>query len=307
MRGFFTKQPANIVLKKEPGNNTYNPPELASRYAPLHWEYAVMSLLAYDEALDRAKLKKTKTTPLASTLEKSPTLPGWSRWIDFPSTELLSKCSENGLYVDVWERVEHPRTIAVIFEGTNFWSWNDWKANSRWLLRFIPGYEDQYSIAANEVSREFYERLVKNPDKYSITPGHPFLLTHDNKDIKIVTSGHSLGGGLAQHFAYSFPQPFSSGGPKISEVFAFDSSPVTGWFVVPQSIRSYNVKDLQVYRIFEHGEVLAYVRLITSRFTATFHKNPSIWEFRYNFDSSWAMINNHSIKNLANGLVKAAN
>lgn len=121
-----------------------------------------------------------------------------------------------------------------------------------------------------------------------------------------VATGHSLGGGLVQYFAYAFKQePTESRGPKVSEVFAFDPSPVTGWFSVPDPPRSYNAEDLVVNRVFEHGEVLSYIRLLTSRFAVS-SKNPAIWEYRYNFDTDANIIGNHSMRRLACGLTRLA-
>ncbi|TKB58827.1 MAG: hypothetical protein E8D49_10540 [Nitrospira sp.] len=303
MLRLFRRQPATEVLVRDPAKRAYNSPEPADNYAPLHWEYAAMSSAAYEKA--RFKARHGDRDDAGPTLTASPSLPRWSRWADFPSDELLEKLSSSGLYVDVWEREEQPKAIAVVFEGTNFTSMSDWRANLRWFLRFLPSFEDQYTIAADEVARELYERLATNPARYEIKVGNAQLLSASGDPIKLVATGHSLGGGLAQHFAYAFQQPFASGGPKVSEVFAFDASPVTGWSVVPRGIRSCNAHNLRINRVFEHGEILALVRLVTSRLLR-YTEHPSVWEYRYNFDPSWNLVRNHSIGMLAQGLKKAA-
>ena len=303
MLRIIRRQSDTEVLVRDPAKNTYNAPEQAAKYATLHWEYAAMSSAAYGKARLKAGQVADAQPEVQSTT--GPRLPGWMRWLDFPSDELLKKLGSSGLYVDVWEREAQPREIAVVFEGTNFTSLPDWGANLRWFLRFLPSFEDQYTIAADEVAREFYERLSTRPERYVIRIGSAELLSGDGAPIKLVSTGHSLGGGLAQHFAYAFQQPYASGGPKISEVFAFDASPVTGWSVVPRGIRSYNAHNLRINRVFEHGEVLAYLRLITSRLSR-YTEHPSVWEYRYNFDRSWNLIKNHSIGMLADGLARAA-
>ncbi|MBK8376042.1 MAG: hypothetical protein IPL18_14805, partial [Sphingomonadales bacterium] len=186
MKRFFQNQPATEVLVRDPAKRTYNPPEQAADYAPLHWEYAVMSSAAYEKARMRAQpARESDAKATSSTIHK---LPGWTRWVDFPSEGLLKKLKSSGLYVDVWERQEQPKVIAVIFEGTNFTSVSDWRANLRWFLRFLPSFEDQYTIAADEVARELYERLATNPTRYVINIGSPLLLSPNNEAIKIVAS-----------------------------------------------------------------------------------------------------------------------
>ena len=145
----------------------------------------------------------------------------------------------------------------MVFEGTNFTDLPDWQANLRWFLRFIPGYEDQYTITAKAVAQEFHDYLYAHPDRYQISDNVTALKDATGDPIRIVSTGHSLGGGLAQHFAYNFKQSSAAAtGPRVAAVYAFDPSPVTGWFSSPDPPRSHNATDLQIYRIFEHGEVL---------------------------------------------------
>jgi hypothetical protein len=82
--------------------------------------------------------------------------------------------------------------------------------------------------------------------------------TIDGRVPRIYTTGHSLGGGLAQEAGYL------SG--DIKEVFAFNSSPVTNWsYLRPQSA----VK--QAYPIFHRvnhgGELLETPRFVSTAFT----------------------------------------
>jgi surfactin synthase thioesterase subunit len=81
------------------------------------------------------------------------------------------------------------------------------------------------------------------------------------KSATLFSTGHSLGGGLAHEFAYSLPRADI---PRVSKVFAFDPSPVTGYYSVGKSLRAENSENLLIDRIYERGEVLAYLRSLTN-------------------------------------------
>lgn len=307
-------QDAHQVLVRDPAIGKYDAPVDAGPHAKRQWVYAAMSDFAYEAA--RVRSLEDRKMPLPAkdiTVEVEacggrmpPAIPDeWVRWENFPSADLSAVMRKNGLFLLVLERTAPPREIAVVFEGTNFTEIPDWEANLRWFLRFIPGFEDQYTLTAREVSNEFFQCIRSQPEKYQVSESSQTLRSARGDEIKIVSAGHSLGGGLAQHFAYTFKQSSKeSTGPKVSEVYAFDPSPVTGWFSAEDPPRSYNAKGLVINRIFEHGEVLAYLRLLTSRLAVT-RQDPSIWEYRYNFDRKASILRNHSIRSLACGLARA--
>jgi hypothetical protein len=313
-------QGVDEVLVRDPSIGHYGEPMPAAKQARRQWEFAALSENAYQEGrasvrakgteLGRSLIYRTEVSQAAfesACKDESLALPstGWNRW-DFPSTKLQQRMLKEGMYVEVLEQSINPRTIAVVFEGTNFTELPDWKANLRWFLRFIPGYQDQYIIASKYLAEEFYDIIMSPTGPYRINPLTRQLETTQGDPIKIVATGHSLGGGLAQHFAYTFKQPANEPyGPKIDEVFAFDPSPVTGWFSAKSPPRDYNATGLRIHRIFEHGEILAYIRLLTSRIAVT-QENPAIWEYRYNFDSHFGMVGNHSMRHLACGLIGSA-
>lgn len=313
-------QDSHEVLIRDPKVGHYSDPSPAKATARLHWEFAAMSENAYQEGRASAAAKRTNfqrslNYPIGFSKEAFDTacsdetqaipLRNWRRW-NFPSSELQTKMLREGMYLEVLERDEDPHTIVVVFEGTNFSELPDWKANLRWFLRFIPGFKDQYTLSAGDVAAEFHDEIASRIRKKEITLRAGKLYSSSGRPIRIVATGHSLGGGLAQYFAYAFRQePTDSMGPKVSEVFAFDPSPVTGWFSASDPPRSYNAAGLIVSRMFEHGEVLAYIRLLTSRLAVS-AENPAIWEYRYNFSAKTNLIKNHSMRRLACGLAQAA-
>jgi Lipase (class 3) len=312
-------QDAHQVLVRDPKKGHYDDPTDAAPHAKQQWEYAVMSDIAYEIARSQASADQGKAASTSTTTQMQgpvdecgpdhsiPMPPGWIQWERFPSQELYGEMRRRGLFLFVLERESTPREIVVVFEGTNFSELPDWTANLRWFLRFIPGFEDQYSLTAKKVAEEFYSRLSSTPSNYILDPTKETLYHPGGDPIKIVSTGHSLGGGLAQHFAYTFKQvPPTGKGPRVAEVFAFNPSPVTGWFTTTDPPRSHNAHGLRINRIFEHGEVLAYIRLFTNRLFSH-GEHPSVWEYRYNFDPKANIIRNHSMRSLACGLYKAAN
>lgn len=313
-------QNAHEVLIRDPKVGHYSEPSDAKDMARAHWEFAAMSENAYQEGRISAAAKRTefqRSLSYSNDLSEEAfnaacrdeklaiPLRNWKKW-DFPSASLQKKMLREGMYLEVLERDEEPHTIVVVFEGTNFSELPDWKANLRWFLRFIPGFKDQYTLAAGKIAVEFHDEIASRIKRSEAVVREGKLYSLSGHPIRIFSTGHSLGGGLAQHFAYTFKQdPVDSIGPKVSEVFAFDPSPVTGWFSASDPPRTYNATDLIVNRMFEHGEVLSYIRLLTSRFAIS-AENPAIWEYRYNFDKEVNVIKNHSMRRLACGLVQAA-
>jgi len=220
-------------------------------------------------------------------------------WDSFPSSDLIQEALRVGLFVEVWEKQSSPAMIAVVFRGTEFTSWKDWVSNLRWFLRFVPFHEDQYTVVSKRVGQEFVDRLVQR---------RPDLRGDGTKTVRIVAAGHSLGGGLAQHLSYSMPLTSSDGtpAPRVSNVYAFDPSPVTGWFSVASELRTTNAARLWIDRVFEHGEILAYIRLLLSYANPPSAAHPSVQEIRYNFVQSANPFSSHSMRLLACALIDAS-
>jgi Lipase (class 3) len=292
-------QETDVALVREPGKRTYNDePEKVAPSAKTLWEYAVLSDNVYlDASLEKiAETEQDKACSLVR--DRRLDLVGWEKWKDVPSPSLIKEAGEVDLQLEIWEKQSTPAIIAVAFRGTEFESSGDWRANFRWFLRFIPGFRDQYMVVSEKVGEEVLQKVKRERDagstKYS--------------DVRIVSTGHSLGGGLAQHLAYSFPAIKTSDDklmPRVSAVYGFDPSPVTGWFSVPSELRHANAQGLHIDRVFEHGEILAYIRLLLRYVNPPSAKDPSIREIRYNFVPSTNPFSSHSMRLIACELIRA--
>ena len=296
-------QRPDTVKIRDPGNRIYRD-EPASGKAKSEWEFAIMSENAYrDHWLKEKPVANPKLSLAAVPAAQATTncdvdsdqplpLPGWFRWTDFPVGDpaLESNADRQQLFFEVWQKGIPGAIVAIVFRGTVPNKWQTWQADFRWL---IPLHEDQYTIAAEILAGAFAKEVGKRITNGSLS-----------KEVQLVSVGHSLGGGLAQEMAYALPS--LPGIPRITKVYAFNPSPVTGFHSVPPAQRDINTKTLEIYRIFEHGEILAYIRLLTSYVIPPSVTDPAISEIRYNFDSSFDGVVNHSMAKLACGLLKAA-
>jgi hypothetical protein len=292
-------QESDIALIREPGHRTYSePPEKIALSAQTLWEYAVLSDNVYlgTSMVRLAKEEEGKACSLNRTDRL--TLQGWDRWADVPSTELKREAEAADLQLEVWEKQSSPAIVAVVFRGTEAQRIRDWVSNFRWFLRFIPGFRDQYVLVSEKVGAAVLNKIKAE-------------LEHGNRkypDVRIVSTGHSLGGGLAQHLAYSFPDIKGSDGkpmPRVSNVYGFDPSPVTGWYSVKSELRDLNARGLHIDRVFEHGEILSYIRLILRYLNPPKGQDPSIREIRYNFVRTINPFSSHSMRLMACELLKA--
>lgn len=151
-----------------------------------------------------------------------------------------------GLYFEIWtNRRSQPAQHIIAFRGTNFGQLSDWASNFRWFRRINTLRKpDQYDHAR----KLCLEWLEKNASQRS-------------RD-RIVTTGHSLGGGLAQYIFYS-------SAPRADQAIVFDPSPVTGFHdkEIKDSARAAKEMEYRpsfasyrIIRAYEDGEILQYVR-----------------------------------------------
>ncbi|ERF83986.1 DUF2974 domain-containing protein [Bradyrhizobium viridifuturi] len=165
----------------------------------------------------------------------------------------------------VWARARSAKVasgacseVSIAFRGTVGTSLGDWLSNAD---RFGSPYDDYYHQLRRNVDAII--KSVQNLDCYKRAAVKP----------QIVSTGHSLGGGLAQLAALATKLK----GPRISKVFAFDPSPVTGAHLVDQSLRESNADGLTIDRIYQEGEVLSYVRSAAQQYPSAKSKcNPYV-------------------------------
>lgn len=278
------------VTVRKAGCRFLSAPKPVQPYAAKDWECAWLAAAAYSKTPDAARRRALAPT------EESPELPGdrlqaagWTRWTEFPTEEMHRETfDQTHLRVEVWEKNE-PSTIAVTFGGTVFWNEMDWRANLRW---FLPKHRDEYSDVVQRFAPAFLEQLIR------------WLGPRPPETVRLISTGHSLGGGLAQQFAYA--HCLDPRVPRVAAVYAFDPSPVTGFFSVKKSVRDVNRKTLAIDRIYERGEILAIVRSITSVLWRPSKTAPTIRGTRYFLFFAWNPIAGHSMVRMATKMDTAA-
>jgi hypothetical protein len=187
----------------------------------LHWSYAWASVASYQDS-DDPKRKPLKTTPECPEPHAFLSNKGWVLWDELP---LLKTPCDPGtasyairrahLRPEVWSS-EKKRKVVVAFGGTAAASLQDWKSNFRWILARIPP-RDAFKVLTDTFVPEFVKAYRKRRDG----PGGEWL-----KTAQVIATGHSLGAGLAQRFAYLLNADYKI--PMVKEVYAFDPSPVSG-------------------------------------------------------------------------------
>ena len=283
-------QSSTEVVLRKPGQRFLSAPIEIAPFAKEHWEFAWLSDAAYlQTAAGQKHIEKKSNMAGQAIVDVAPDpLPplaaaGWRRWEGFPDEELLKQIKNTHLRVQVWERDEPP-AIAVTFGGTVFNNNADWWANFRW---FFPWHRDEYTDVVQTFAPAFdleLKRRAQGMDAARLAK------------LELYSTGHSLGGGLAQQFAYSVPLDCVK---RVKQVYAFDPSPVTGFFSVMRHLRTENKKGLLIDRIYERGEILALLRSLTSLFYKPSTVNAAIRGVRYNVFRAWNPIAAHSIAELA--------
>lgn len=159
---------------------------------------------------------------------------GWNIAKDFQNDGRVSH--DNGLSFDVYTKNQGGDLhVLVAYRGTDSWINPDGIANFSWFTQWINPW-DQYRDARNEFSKVI---------DYAVNKAN-------GRRIAFVATGHSLGGGLAQHVAHVH---------FCVSAIVFNSSPVTnevlfGNHTPPVVIRVYEDNDLtnSVVRLLPRGD-----------------------------------------------------
>lgn len=240
--------------------------EMAAELADLH-EYALFCAQVYKAGPGHEN--EPQPSPVA----------GWT-WLESPEPLPTPRWRYrfSGFGCQVW--CKQPAGAAavalIVFRGTDRKQLGDWFANFRWITRFIPLTEDQY-----EQTQRLVPEVVKR------------IRAKFGEETTIVAAGHSLGGGLAQQAAYA--------ADHIKLVYAFDPSTVTGYYDIPREARRLRCLNLRIYRVYEYGEILEYLRLLMKAVYPVRSKNPKIVEVRYNLLAG-KPIGQHSMQDFADKL-----
>lgn len=270
--------------------------------------YAMMSFLAYHHADERVKREEASTKKKQEQIYEQAyreelKAKGWKQLATFhrpaykgrdadnpfpPSSDWNIHCpppedmqAGQGLFLEVWENArQKPRELVIAFEGSNS-ELVDWATNLRALRIFNRSrHADQYEFA-RPMASDLIDRFTKGA-----TPG----------SVRIVTTGHSLGGGLAQGVFYANAHRKDH---IVDQAIVFNPSPMTGYFDVPNQHQIFEsltprktFPHFRVLRVFERGEILAIVRSVASLFTTS---DSLIQTLKFDSEKKSNFISQHSM------------
>ena len=257
----------------------------ARDYAALYTPYSMMATAAYTgpyalnthHCPDAARLAMAQPGESAADVDYRKTVRGWIGYLHAHGWECRFgiygslNCPKragpdckpvSGLEFHVWRRMQSDtcREVVIAFRGTDKNDLGDWISNFRWLNRLVPKF-DQYAQVQAHIT--YIVKRIKQNDC-------------NGEGTQFVSTGHSLGGGLAQQAAYA------DADGSIKYVYAFDPSPVTGFFDVSELVLKHSTAGLGIDRAYERGEILMLPRLIIENIFPPAACNPRIREVRFN-------------------------
>jgi pimeloyl-ACP methyl ester carboxylesterase len=232
-----------------------------------------------DHAMETKK-RLRKTTQLDS--------PPWENATEKSSiddaNDVYLRCEDTtGLMYYVWERrTERQTSVVVAFRGTSG-GIGDWiYGNLWWITRTLP-MDNQYLKA-----RGYMAKVIDHYERDAVKEGR--------QAPRIVVTGHSLGGGLAQHMLYMFPD-------KIEQVIVFDSSPVTASHDVSHVAETnkelFLGSEARIERVYLDYELLGLTRFPHKVFLGV---PPYVQEVRFNLEGAWKPVSLHGMDRMANEL-----
>jgi pimeloyl-ACP methyl ester carboxylesterase len=193
-----------------------------------------------------------------------------------------------GFMYHVWARTEGDQTYVVMaFRGTSGAS--DWMSGNLWWFTRWFRTDDQYSRAAAH-ARE----VVAYFDAQAAAAGR-------NKPI-FLTTGHSLGGGLAQHVLYALPQ-------RVRQAIVFDPTAVTASAGVSAEDFDAACNCAELYpetrflRVYENYEILSVLRIFHKTFLGP---ERHVQELRFSFEGAWNPVGRHGMNFFASHLQSLA-
>jgi pimeloyl-ACP methyl ester carboxylesterase len=268
----------------------------AADYAALYAPYAMMATAAYTDqpvrnaqgCPDIVRLGQRANAANDDDFAFHGTVRGWikslnqSRWechfghfgsLGCPTRNPDCRAS-TGLEFHVWRRMDGGcREVVIAFRGTDRRDLGDWQSNFRWFRRLSPRF-DQYDQVQAHMGR-----IVHQIEQSGCR----------GAGTRFVSVGHSLGGGLAQQAAYAHP--------RIRYVYAFDPSPVTGFFDISELLREQHTRGLGIDRTYESGEILSLPRHILENIYPPAACDPRIRSVRFNLLSG-RPVSQHSMQQL---------
>ena len=268
----------NQVVVRDRTKMVVHRAELPARYPELSLlhDAAILSAAAYDASELEETTALEDYCAMPNKLAFNPIGNGWKEDPDLPPLPVPPPGVRliDGLRYRVWVKgLDDGSKIAILaFRGTQ--SRADWFSNLRWITRIVPNVWDHY------------EQLIRlMPDLIDT------IRRHHGDNTTIIAAGHSLGGGLAQLAGYA-----SNG--HIKTVYAFDPSSVTYYYQIDLETRRRSKEDQDIYRVFEQGEALSYVRWFIKRFYRISHADPRIVQVKFHLLSG-GLVRNHSMRRFA--------
>jgi len=270
-----------------------------------HWPYAWASMAAYQYEKELKLVGNTtkKEKVYGDGCTESPTEflgnHGWTAWPEIPAlgdqSALGKLMTKAHLRAQVWENPSR-KQIIVAFGGTN--GIVDLEADMRWVEMPFGIPQDQYTVLFEEfvpAFRQIFEAKKQAQDGAWMS------------SASIVATGHSLGGGLAQGFAYAI----SYAGVKVTDVVTFDPSPVSG----KRQVSNWQdvAPGIKIQRIYHRGELLAILRAGFNSVLPPKASNAVFTDIRY--ASEWGMstpltvvgaVRSHFLRHLACTMAKSA-